>query len=41
MVYHQPLGCISSTTVAPLLYLITPLGVHQNLFAMMIYKTSF
>ena len=30
MVYHQPLGCISSTT--PLLYLITPLGVYKNNF---------
>ena len=31
MVY-QPLGCISSTAVVPLLYLITPLGVHQLRF---------
>ena len=40
MAYHQPSGCISSTTAKPLLYLITR-SVYQKAFAMMIYKTSF
>ena len=32
MVYHQPLGCISSRAAKPPLYLITPLGVFQKFF---------
>jgi len=41
MAYHQPLGCISSRATMSPLYLITPLGVYKEAFAMMIYKTSF
>ena len=32
MVYHQPSGCISSRSVRPTLYIITPLGVYQKFF---------
>ena len=41
MAYHHALACISSITALPLLYFITPSGVYQKAFAMMIYRTSF
>jgi len=37
----SPLARISSKAAKPPLYLITPLGVYQKAFAMMIYKTAF